>query len=115
MQTFDPYATVAVPFPFTDRSSSKRRPAVVLSPHSFQKETGTCTCAMITSVPSVWPGDVPITDQSAAGLRVPSKIRLKFFTLDLDLIVRPLGTLADLDKESLKQALITHCALEAQP
>ncbi|RMD60128.1 type II toxin-antitoxin system PemK/MazF family toxin [Candidatus Parcubacteria bacterium] len=114
MQIFDPYATVAVPFPFTDRNSSKHRPAVVFSLRSFQKETGTCTCAMITSVPSAWPGDVPITDQNAAGLRVPSKIRLKSFTLDLDLIVRPRGTLAAVDKEGLKQALVTHCALETQ-
>ena len=48
MQTFKQYEVVVVPFPFTDRDTSKRRPALILS-DSFSFKIDKSILAMITS------------------------------------------------------------------
>ncbi len=93
---------VVVPFPFTDRQASKRRPALVLSSASFNTTTRHSVLAMITSAEqSSWPGDVPITDLDAAGLPSDCLVRLKIFTLDHRLIVKRIGKLAAEDRDVL--------------
>ena len=97
--TFEKYAVVAVPFPFTDAATAKRRPALVLSsPESFGDRIGHSVMAMITSAknPS-WPLDVPIEDLDAAGLPASSMVRMKLFTLDHRLIMRTVGRLSPAD------------------
>lgn len=90
---------VVVPFPFTDRQASRRRPALVLSSASFNRATRHSVLAMITSaVQSRWPGDVPITNLEAAGLSSACLVRLKLFTLDQRLVLKRAGTLAANDR-----------------
>jgi mRNA interferase MazF len=104
--TYNPFDVVVVPFPFTDRSSEKRRPAVVLSAKSFQSKTGHSLLAMITSLENPdWFLDVEIENLDLAGLPAPSKIRMKLFTLDDALIVRKIGTLAKNDAKRLRSAV----------
>lgn len=93
---------VVVPFPFTDRQASKRRPALVLSSAAFNRATRHSVLAMITSADqSSWPGDVAITDLAAAGLSSACLVRLKLFTLDHRLILKRAGKLAANDREVL--------------
>jgi mRNA interferase MazF len=48
--TFERYAVVRVPFPFTDRNASKNRPALVLSDaDGFNAAAGHAVMAIITS------------------------------------------------------------------
>lgn len=48
--SFDRFAVVRVPFPFTDRNATKNRPALVLSdPVAFNTPAGHSVMAMITS------------------------------------------------------------------
>jgi len=55
---------------------------------------------MITSAKnSDWPLDTKIQNLDAAGLPSASIIRMKFFTLDEQLIIRKIGTLAEADKK----------------
>jgi mRNA interferase MazF len=56
---YEPFDVVVVPFPFTDRLASKRRPAVVLSrPGTIAP--GQAILAMITSSTlESWASDVP--------------------------------------------------------
>lgn len=99
--TCKPYDVVVVPFPFTDRRTSKRRPALALSTESFSAESGHTILAMITSANNpTWPMDVPI-DASTAGLRSASKVRMKLFALDNRLVLRKAGTLCDADQRAL--------------
>ncbi len=98
------FDVVAVPFPFTGRQASKRRPALVLSSAAFNRATGQAVLAMITSAEqSAWLGDVPITQLGAAGLPSECVVRLKLFTLDQRLVLRKAGSLAQADRLELAQ------------
>jgi mRNA interferase MazF len=95
-----------VPFPFVEKVVAKARPALVISKASFNDENGHTLLAMITTAKrSYWPTDIAITDGNAAGLRQPSSIRWKVFTLPNDLVQRKAGTLGAKDQKSVKSAL----------
>lgn len=96
--TCDTWQVIVVPFPFTDRSTAKRRPALVLSGKNFNRN-GHSVLAMITSASHhPWPGDTPIEHLKHAGLTAPSLVRVKLFTLDNRLIAKRLGTLDATDQ-----------------
>jgi mRNA interferase MazF len=91
---------VLLPIPFTDLSSSKVRPAIVVG-HGR------------------WPGDlfvVPVTSQMAnadllisqwseAGLNVPSGIKGQISTVEVTLVRKVIGRIADRDREALDALL----------
>ncbi len=105
--TYKTFEVVVVPFPFTDIKADKRRPALILSNDvNFNKKSGHAVLAMITSQKNPeWPLDIPITGNSQAGLKAPSKVRMKLFTLDKRLIVRKIGMLTAADKKAVARAL----------
>ena len=105
--SFDRFAVVRVPFPFSDRNATKNRPAVVLSdPVAFNTPAGHSVMAMITSqANSPWPLDCQLTDLAAAGLPAPSKVRFKLFTLDHRLVRGEIGKLAPADVEVVRAGL----------
>ncbi|MGB5497195.1 MAG: type II toxin-antitoxin system PemK/MazF family toxin [Sedimenticolaceae bacterium] len=105
--TFEAFDVVVVPFPFTDRSTKKRRPALVLSDaKAFNRLVGQSVLAMITSARnSDWPLDVSIGDLDSAGLPSPSVARMKLFTLDDHLVIRKAGTLAANDQRAVVSSL----------
>jgi mRNA interferase MazF len=72
----------------------------------FNKPTGHSVLAMITSQKNPrWPLDTPITDNRKAGLKAPSKVRMKLFTLDERLILKKIGALPDKDRKAVINAL----------
>ena len=105
--TFERFAVVRVPFPFTDREATKNRPALVLSdPTAFNTPAGHSVMAMITSAANPpWPLDCPLTDLSAAGLPAPSKVRFKLFTLDHRLVRGRLGRLSAADQSRVGEGV----------
>ena len=105
--TFEQWSVVVVPFPFADRDTQMRRPAVVLSSQmEFGTPSGHSVLAMVTSAAHTpWPQDVKISDLAAAGLSAPSVIRMKLFTRDNRLIQRQVGTLGAADREETHKAL----------
>jgi mRNA interferase MazF len=105
--TFEAHDVVVVPFPFTERAAAKRRPALVLSlAAAFNLAAGHCVLAMITTARhEPWPLDVPLADLAAAGLRSPSIVRMKLFTLDARLIARRIGALGTRDRRAVAGAL----------
>ena len=84
MPTFEQGAVIKVPFPYTDRATRQRRPALVVSTARFEELHGLLWVVMITSAENRgWPDDVPIADLTTAGLPVPSLIRCgKIATID---------------------------------
>ncbi len=103
--TFESLDVVVIPFPFTDRRATRRRPALIVSSENFNRAHEQSILAMITSAGSDWPSDVAIQDWREAGLNVSCKVRFKRFTLDDTLIVRKLGALSKRDAEVVKNAL----------
>ncbi|MBS9403517.1 type II toxin-antitoxin system PemK/MazF family toxin [Halomonas sp. TRM85114] len=105
--SFEAFDVVVVPFPFTDRSTTKRRPALVLSSSEiFSRPTVHAVLAMITSARnSTWPLDTEIQDLDAAGLPATSIVRMKLFTLDERLIIRQAGRLEQDDRRRVIRAL----------
>jgi len=114
--TFDAFDVVVVPFPFTDRNTTKRRPALVLSDaDNFNKQVGQSVLAMITSAAnSTWPLDVDITNLDSAGLPSASVVRMKLFTLDHRLVIRKAGALSDDDQQQVSDALKQLFSLQAK-
>ncbi len=107
--TSERWDVVLVPFPFSERPGSKRRPALTLSSKAFNR-SGNTVLAMITTAGHVpWPGDTHLADHAMAGLPRPCLVRLKLFTLDNRLVLRRLGGLSKSDTakvaENLKQYL----------
>lgn len=94
----EPWDVVVVPFPFTDSPETKRRPALVLSRREFNRDAGHSLLAQITTAKqSAWPADVTF-DHARAGLRQPSIVRMKLFTLDNRLIIKKVGSLVGTDR-----------------
>lgn len=113
--TFERFAVVRVPFPFTDREATKNRPALVLSDRSaFNAPAGHSVMAMITSAANPpWPLDCAITDLQSAGLPAPSKVRFKLFTLDHRLVRGQLGHLSPADEARVLEGLVALLGLAA--
>lgn len=104
MPTYSPGDVVVVPFPFSDREPSKRRPALVCSAAAFNDHSQHLVLAMITTASHTkWPGDVAIRDLKPTGLPVPSIVRWKLFTLDATLVLRRAGALSVRDRATCRK------------
>lgn len=106
-EVYEPFSIVVVPFPFTDLSAHKRRPALILSStQNFNQKIHHSVMAMITSARhSSWPLDVLITDYQEAGLPKSCLVRMKLFTLDHQLIIQKAGMLSPYDQGEVQKAL----------
>ena len=110
---YDPFSIVIVPFPFTDKIQTKRRPALVLSSKQHQKNTEYITLLMVTSAKhSTWNSDYLIEKMESTGLTSPSIIRQKLFTIDMRLIIEALGKLSNHDSKNVKELLGEHLTIK---
>jgi mRNA interferase MazF len=83
-------AIVLTDFPFTDLSSVKRRPALVVSTDNSRRTD--IIVAYVTSVVRSEPDAVPIAPSPKNGLKVPSMVRFdKIATIDKSIIAGRLG------------------------
>ncbi len=97
--TYSAWDIVVVPFPFSETTGTKRRPALVISQSSFNEDGHTVLTMITTRAHHPWPGDTELTDRRSAGLNLPCIVRLKTFTLDNRLIIRRLGRLSSPDRK----------------
>jgi mRNA interferase MazF len=98
-------AVVLVPFPFSDLSSSKLRPAVVLA----DAGKGDLILRQITSNAYADPRAIELTDSSfdSGSLRVVSYARpAKLFTANRSLLVSQVGVITEDTLKQVTEALI---------
>jgi mRNA interferase MazF len=84
MPNFEQGDVIRVPFPYTDRDTRQRRPALVVSGGSVGEQGALLWVVMITSAENrAWTDDVEIRDYAKAGLPAPSVIRpVKIATIE---------------------------------
>jgi mRNA interferase MazF len=107
--TYSRGTVVLVPFPFTDLSGVKNRPALVVSAEEYNDTTGDLILAQITGNLAARPrlGDYPIPRWLQAGLRAPSMVRAKLVTLEQTRIRRVLGQILPVEMTAVEQSLRT--------
>jgi len=98
---------VLVPFPFTDQSAAKKRPAVVISSAAYQRERPDLIIMAITSQvrPAQTLGEVVVKDWQGAGLLKPSAIKPVIATIEKSLVINTLGRLKGDDQAALRNAI----------
>jgi mRNA interferase MazF len=89
---------VLVPFPFTDLTTTKQRPGLVISSDAFNASHDDLILLAISSqIPTLLTADeflIPPAELRTCGLPKPSLVRLsKVITLHQRLIIKRIGTL----------------------
>jgi mRNA interferase MazF len=96
-------AVVLLPFPFSDQSSAKIRPAIITNP-SYPSDD--LIVVAVTSVgDALRPGEFAIQAWREAGLIHPSFVKRAFTSVSIDLVRRKMGELRDADLERLDRTL----------
>lgn len=106
MTSFDAGDIVLVHYPFTDLTSLKKRPAVMLSSQGYAIRFGDVVLMPLTSQPDANPA-FELSQWKAAGLLKPTWVKPILGTLSIRLIERLLGKLAAADDRCVKAALST--------
>lgn len=98
---------IVVPFPFTDLTPVKKRPALVVSPDNYNKSGQDVVIAFLTSRMDVSPcfGDYRIRFWQESGLPKASLLRMKFATIDREIIVKRIGRLCEKECSSVRDAI----------
>lgn len=98
---------VLVPFPFSDLSTTKVRPAIVISSAMYHQAEPDLLLAAVTSNLSAATGslDYPIQNWKAAGLRFPSALKPVLFTLDPRRVIHTVGALHPADLAEVDKRL----------
>lgn len=98
---------VLVPFPFTDQSEQKKRPAVVVSSAAYHRERSDLILIAVTSQAHLTAtiGEASIAGWREAGLLKPSVLKPILFTMDRSLVLRKLGYLRQQDLDSVRKSL----------
>jgi len=107
MTRFEFGDVVLVPFPFTDQSAAKKRPAVVISSLTYNNERPDLIIMAVTSrsQPARGFGEVVVGEWRPAGLLKPSVIKPVITTIEKKLVIKTLGRLSDADQRELHKAI----------
>ena len=107
MTNYDFGDLVLVPFPFTDQTTTKKRPAIVVSSATYNSERPDLVLMAVTSQTKLSTsfGEVTVSKWKLAGLIKPSVIKPIFTTVEKGLILRRLGQLQGKDKQALQKTL----------
>jgi mRNA interferase MazF len=97
-----------VPFPFTDQSTTKRRPAVVVSSDAYHRERPDLIILAVTSQARPEPafGEASVAKWKEAGLLRPSVLKPVVATIECGLVLRKLGRLAEKDRAALRKVIV---------
>lgn len=91
-------SVVLVPFPFTDLSGRKRRPALIVSPEGFHEED-IVLCAITSQIPpelSEWEASLEAEDMVEEKLPKQSIVKAgKLFTMHQELIAGQFGAVKE--------------------
>jgi mRNA interferase MazF len=106
MPAFEVWDLVKVPFPYTNRPVQQRRPALVVAVPVTPGAPELLWVVMVTSAANRgWPGDIVVSDLTAAGLPAASVVRsAKIATIEAQDAER-LGYLPPEDRSQVAEAV----------
>ena len=94
---------ILVRYPFSDLSSAKVRPAVVVSaPHVSQD---IFIVPLTSRTASLLVGEFLLADWTAAGLNVPTAVKRGLYTVHQALMLKTVGRLTQRDAEQVERSL----------
>lgn len=99
---------VLIPVPFTDLSSQKRRPVIVVSNDDYNRAMQDVIVVAMTSSPAVTPYSFPIdsADLVEGTLNRPGTVRVdKIYTLAQAIVVKKFGKVSGPIIERIRQLL----------
>lgn len=104
---------VKIRVPFTDLTSVKRRPAVVVSCNALNQTIQDIIVVPVTGqAPSVPAGfSYEIADWQQAGLYIPSTAKPAIFAIESSCVTRHMGTLTPSDMAGVEDLLLAVLAL----
>jgi mRNA interferase MazF len=104
MTNYNKWDIVLVPFPFTDLSSIKKRPALILSPDKYNALDDIIIAFITSNIQGEDRfGDYLIEQWKQAGLPLPSKFRMKFATVSKDIIIKKIGHIEKTDQMNISK------------
>jgi mRNA interferase MazF len=101
-------AIVLIPVPFTDLSSMKRRPVIVISNDDYHQTTPDMVVVAMTSNPTVnlYSFTITTADLSQGSLNRPGTVRVdKIYTLDQSLTVKNFGQVNERTLDQIRALL----------
>jgi mRNA interferase MazF len=103
MPSYSAGEVVLVRYPFSDLSSSKIRPAVIVSaPHASQD---VLIVPLTSQSSNLQRGEFLLADWAAAGLHVPTVVKRGIYTVHEDLVLKVVGKLTSEDRARVEQSL----------
>jgi mRNA interferase MazF len=98
---------ILIPFPFSDQTTAKRRPAVIISSNTYNNASSDIVIMAITSQTERTSeiGECLIEGWQDSGLLKPSAIKPAISTIEKRLVLKKLGTLSSKDLISMKNIL----------
>lgn len=107
MTTYNFGDVLLVPFPFTDQTTTKKRPTIVISSDSYNQSKPDILLIAVTSQVKtpLQLGETLITEWSKAGLLKSSVIKPIITTLEKQLVIKRLGKLEVVDIRALQSSL----------
>ena len=107
MTAYERGDVVLVPFPFSDQTAIKKRPAAVISSNNYNNISSDIVIMAITSqtTKTYGIGECLIDDWQGAGLLKPSAIKPAISTIEQSLVLKRIGRLSDRDTVSTENTL----------
>lgn len=104
---YNKWEIILVPFPFTNLKTTKKRPALIISPDEYNKKYDIIIAFITSKLDTEYRlGDYKIKEWERSNLPKPSMIRMKFATIDKSIVVKKIGKLGEKDIHQFKKALI---------
>lgn len=114
MTTYERGDIVLVPFPFSNQTATKKRPAVVISSSLYNEKTNDIVIIAVTSKVEINTavGECLIVEWQSAGLLKPSAVKPAISTIEQVLVLKKLGSLSANDISSVDLMLTALLSLQ---
>ncbi len=103
--TYSKGNVILLPYPFTDLSTTKVRPAVVVSSDQQDRYVDVFVTPITSRLTNLLAGEFVLEAWQAVGLNVPSAIKRGCFLIEKSLILQKIGVLSNQDLRKIDRFL----------